>query len=135
MEDVIQINEECLDFDEDQAFFQGRPFKGIARCFYLNNALKREAKYTDGFEEGICREWHPNGQLMRQWFAIRGCAHGEFNEWHDNGQVKSVRCFDRGIELSYEEWDASGDLVERRVIDKQSELYKYVLQRSCRSHD
>src|SRR5947209_5600931 len=109
MRDSIRIQEGELDFDEDLALYEGRPFTGIAECSNANESLLRQAYYRDGFEEGTCRDWYPNGQIKLEWFAVRGTIHGKSTEWHDNGAPKSVASYIHGVEISYEEWSPSGD--------------------------
>jgi antitoxin component YwqK of YwqJK toxin-antitoxin module len=122
------INEDELEFDGDQTTYNGRPFTGVGLLQYPNSRPKREVKYVNGFEEGPCREWYPNGQLKRDWFAVRGQAHGRVTEWYENEKRKSVGEYEHGVELRYDEWSDTGQLLVSREIDKASELFKYLEQ-------
>jgi antitoxin component YwqK of YwqJK toxin-antitoxin module len=124
----IRIDENDLEYDDDQAISNGVPFTGIAFSDYPNSRLKREAPYKDGFEEGLCREWFLNGQLKCEWFAVHGRATGKVTEWHETGKIKSIQEVEYGAELSYDEWSDNGELLTHRQIDTASELFKYVQQ-------
>jgi antitoxin component YwqK of YwqJK toxin-antitoxin module len=122
---VMTVDEEDLDNDEDLAVFQGHPFTGTAVRYHPNGILRKEAIFRDGFEHGLCREWHESGQLSCEWFAVAGVVHGKRYDWYENGLLKAETIFRRGVELSYEEWDKLGRLVQQREIDWNSELGKY----------
>lgn len=124
-----RLNEECLEYDGDVSVFRGEPFSGTAFLEYPDGAPRRETPYKDGFEHGICREWHPNGQLQREWTAIHGRAEGQVTEWHANGQTRSIGVYEKGVELSFAEWDETGALVIKREIDPSSTQFAY-LQKS-----
>jgi antitoxin component YwqK of YwqJK toxin-antitoxin module len=121
-----RVCEELLDWDEDVSMLDGVPYTGSAFLMFTDGALKRECYFQDGFEQGECKEWYSNGQVRKQWIAQRGVATGDVKTWHENGQLKSIGNFEFGAELHYEEWDATGKLIESRHIEKESELMKYV---------
>jgi antitoxin component YwqK of YwqJK toxin-antitoxin module len=121
-----RVDDDELDFDEDQRILKGVPFTGIGFSEYPNGRLRGEAPYKDGFEEGVCRKWFPNGQLKREWLAVHGRATGTVTEWHENGKIKSIGEYEYGAELSYDEWSESGELTNHRQLDTASELFKYV---------
>ena len=122
----MAIDESDLDLDEDVSVFQGQPYTGLVQAFYLNGAIKKQMTYCEGFEEGQCREWYANGQLKIEWYAVRGTVNAKAFQWHENGLIKSIANYVHGAELSFDEWDDSGLLVNHREIDWQSELGKYV---------
>lgn len=122
----MRIDLEQLEFEEDTYTLDGVPYSGSAYANYPDGTLERELSLEIGLKHGPCRVFFPNGQLRRQWNANRGGAHGEAKEWHSSGQLKSVGSYEFGVELSYDEWDGTGRLIESRRIDKDSELMKYV---------
>jgi antitoxin component YwqK of YwqJK toxin-antitoxin module len=120
-----RVNEDDLDWDDDLSVLDSTPYSGTAFLLYPDGSLKREVTYQNGFEEGDCREWHPNGNLRREWLAERGRATGNVKEWHADGTVKSVGEYEFGVELQYDEWNESGDLVAHRRIDENTRSFKY----------
>ena len=80
--------------------------EGLAREFFPDGRLAREASYRNGSIVGDSRSWHPNGNLKRTTaFSADGreIAVAEFN---DRGQLKELRCTDRPV-LGKEVDDAS----------------------------
>jgi len=49
--------------NDKMAFYQGKPFTGIAYDVYSEGQLKFEGTYKDGKEDGLFQEWYENGQL------------------------------------------------------------------------
>jgi antitoxin component YwqK of YwqJK toxin-antitoxin module len=126
MSDARRVNADNLDWDDDLRVLDGTPYSGSAFLLHPDGSLAFEVTYRDGFEEGVCREWHPNGKLKLEWFAERGRATGRVEEWHPGGRVKSVGVYESGVEILYEEWDESGNLVAHRQIDENTALFDYV---------
>lgn len=122
----IEDSDPNWDWDEDLLVFQGVPFSGVTFRNYPNGSCEFEFTYLDGFRDGPQREFFENEEVKEEWIAQRGAAIGEVRKWHENGQLKSLGNYEFGVELSYDEWDATGKLVESRRIDKDSELMKYV---------
>jgi antitoxin component YwqK of YwqJK toxin-antitoxin module len=125
---IDKINEEYLEFDEDQRLLEGIPYTGIGFLEYPDHSLEREVYYVDGYEHGLCKEWYPNGQLKCEWNAIHGRAAGKVKQWYDSGKIKSVGEYEYGVEIAYKEWDEHGKLLIDREIDEKSELYKYLMK-------
>jgi len=122
----IRVKDEELEWDDDVTIYEGNPFSGIAYRNYPNGNCEFEFQYVNGFRQGIQREFFDNTDVKEEWVAERGAAIGEVKKWHNNGQLKSVGNYEFGAELSYDEWDIGGKLIESRRIDKDSELMKYV---------
>jgi antitoxin component YwqK of YwqJK toxin-antitoxin module len=123
-----RVNEEELEYDDDQRIHRGQPFNGIGFLIYPNGQLRSEALYRDGFKEGIVRDWHANGQLMEEWIAKHGQATGEIREWHANGQLRAVRLVEFGAQIERREWDEQGKLLSYEHINPASAHYQYVLK-------
>lgn len=124
--DDRRVNDDDLDWDDDLRVLDGTPYSGTAFLLHPDGTLAFEVTYRDGFEEGVHREWHPNGELKRTWFAERGRATGKVEEWHACGRIRSVGVYEFGVEIHYDEWDESGNLVAHRQIDENSALFDYV---------
>jgi antitoxin component YwqK of YwqJK toxin-antitoxin module len=131
-----RINEELLDYDDDQSLHEGLPFTGIGYLEYPDRSLKKESIYVDGYEQGLCREWYPNKQLKREWTADHGTAVGEVKTWYEDGKIKSIALYEFGIEILFKEWDERGILTAKREIDINSELYEYLMTKrdSIKTH-
>lgn len=122
----IRVEDNELEWDDDVTVHEGSPFTGIAFRNYPNGSCEYEFRYVNGFREGIQREFFDNADMKEEWVAERGAAVGEVRKWHKNRQLKSVGNFEYGAELQYDEWDATGTLIESRRIDRDSQLMKYV---------
>jgi antitoxin component YwqK of YwqJK toxin-antitoxin module len=121
-----RINEDELDFDDDQRLLNGAPFNGIAYLQHPNGQIKRVAEFKDGFREGLCQEWFANGQIRTEWFAVRGRAKGKVTQWYEAGSVRSVGEYEHGVEVAYDEWNEDGELKIHREIQPRTELYRYL---------
>ncbi|MCA9114130.1 MAG: hypothetical protein KDA79_03535 [Planctomycetaceae bacterium] len=127
------MNEEELDWDDDVTILNGTPYSGIGFLEYSDGSLKRKVTYRDGFEEGLCQEWYADGSLKREWVAERGRVKGELKEWHENGAVKCIGKYEFGVEIQYDEWNKSGDLMVHRTLEEGTALAEY-LQQQRRAH-
>lgn len=122
----MRIDLEQLDFDEYHWILNESPYSGEAYLNFPDGTLEKEFSIESGIPHGPCRVFYPNGQLRKQLNLRYDAAHGECREWYSSGQLRSVGSYEFGIELQYDEWDATGKLIESRRIDKESELMKYV---------
>jgi antitoxin component YwqK of YwqJK toxin-antitoxin module len=122
----IEDSDPNWDWRDDALLYQRVPFSGVVFRTYSNGLCEFEFKYLDGLREGFQREYFDSGRMREEWHAERGAAHGNFKKWHENGQLKSTGNYEYGVELQYDEWDASGTLIKSRRIDKDSDLMKYV---------
>ncbi len=120
---LLRISDEDLDGDHEMREHLGNPFTGIAYAKYSNGNLETEITCLDGRPDGLCREWYPNGQQRREWTARSGPVHGVCTEWYDDGAIKSVAKYSCGVEVIYDEWSASGELITHRELDDQSPMH------------
>ncbi len=123
-----KINEDFLDYDDDQCMLDDIPFTGIGFLEYPDNSLKSKSCYLNGYEHGLCQEWYSNHQLKIEWTAVHGRAKGKINQWYADGKIKSVGEYDYGVEIEYKEWNENGELLIHREVNKESEMYKYLIQ-------
>jgi len=123
---LLQIPDEELDGDHEMREYLGKPFTGIAYAKYSNGNLETEITCLNGRPDGLCREWHPNGQQRREWIAKSGPVHGICTEWYSDGPIKSVAKYSYGVEVSYDEWSKSGELIIHRELEMQSPMYELI---------
>jgi antitoxin component YwqK of YwqJK toxin-antitoxin module len=81
--------------------------------------IKSETIYKDGFQFGLSQEWYPSGQLKWEFYWKKGERFSESKEWHPSGKLKSLKKIEWGIQISYDEWDEIGNLVETDRIDSR----------------
>ncbi|MDW6002326.1 toxin-antitoxin system YwqK family antitoxin [Vibrio mangrovi] len=117
---MIRIDDDELDLDGDLCLYEGHPFTGVSYEPGTEGKLLSEVEYKNGFATGITKRWYPSGQLKEEFSCKRGLRHGESTTWFDNGCIKIKAEYELGIELGYQEWNESGDLVESRELDPES---------------
>lgn len=106
-----RIDYDEVDFDDDLALVDGRPFTGIIFGLDGDGRLRSESHYRDGLPDGPSEEWTPDGRLERRWIAIRGNGASEAWEWHGNGRMRSYRRFVDRYAVETKIWDEEGTLL------------------------
>jgi len=124
--EMMRADVSILEFVDDALAYNGEPFTGISIEKYHSGNIKQEHSYIDGFPNGLCRDWYESGELKSEWIALRGEAPREVKVWFDNGQIKSKKISEHGVELRYEEWDSSGNLICNRELTPDSPMATFL---------
>jgi antitoxin component YwqK of YwqJK toxin-antitoxin module len=114
-----RVPAEQLDFDDDQIFHhQGTRFTGVAYEDEPDGGAS-ETAYVDGLQEGTARVWYPSGALKSEAF-YRGVGHGRHRRLREDGSLESEKVYEYGILVEAAVFDASGNVVERFELPKDS---------------
>ena len=106
----LRVLYDDVEFDDQLALVNGKPFTGIIFAQHPNGQLEAEKNYKEGLPEGLQREWYPNGQLKHEWNAIRGHGSSLATEWYENGQMKRRTYCRFGWQVRVQEWTQRGQL-------------------------
>ncbi len=69
------------------AYYEGKPFEGIAYERYSNGRLLRVQGYNRGLKHGYMYVWYPDGTPQLYTNYRRGHLNGRFVGWYPNGKV------------------------------------------------
>lgn len=69
-----------------------------------------------------------NGILKSECQHFQEMGHGEAREYYQNGVLKSCEQIELGIEISYQEWDLNGLLIEERKLQEGSDQHQFLLK-------
>ena len=90
-------------------------------AWYPDGKLRAEGRYRAGEEDGLWTSWHPNGQRAEQGKYRGGERHGVWRGWYPSGAKRFVRLHEYGIQLSWNEWNQTGELVNASDGDDDTE--------------
>ncbi len=127
------IDENLLDWEDDLLVFEGELYTGTTFLNYDDGTRKRERSYEKGLPSGWCREWYGSGGIQKEWLAVRSQGASEERQYYENGSILSERLSEHNIETSYKKYNESGVLIEQRVLEPNSPMYK-VLERMRSVH-
>lgn len=121
---MLRATEDELDYSDEQArLYMGEPFSGIAYD-ELNGTVISEVLYKNGAREGIARFWYPSGALSTEEVYAKNTRHGLCTEWYENGSLKLQAMYEHGIIINKTEWDASGAITKKYVLNSSSPGYE-----------
>ena len=121
---ILRVLFDNLDFDVNQfAFWEGKPFTGIAYDLMPDGHVWSELEYVDGREEGIGRTWYPSRQVKHDITYRHGGRHGPEREWFENGKLKSETIFEHTINVKKRVWDEQGNLIRDFQLDEEDPNY------------
>ncbi len=69
------------------AYYEGKPFEGIAYERYSNGRLLRVQSYSRGHKHGYMYVWYPDGTPQLYTNYRRGHLNGRFMGWYPNGTL------------------------------------------------
>jgi antitoxin component YwqK of YwqJK toxin-antitoxin module len=115
-ENMRRVRYDDVEFDDQLALVDGRPFTGIIFDLFPDGRTAAEYQYREGLPEGLQREWHRSGGLKKEAVAVRGHGSSEVKEWFESGQLKSVSRAEFGWLTHVTEWREDGALVKDEAI-------------------
>ena len=121
---ILRVLGDDLDFDGNQfAFWEGKPFTGVAYDLMPDGQVWSEIEYIDGKEEGIARTWYPSRQVKHDITYRHGGRHGPEREWFENGNLKRETIFEHTITVKERVWDEQGNLIRDFELDEEDPNY------------
>lgn len=118
---MFRVDYETLEPSEDFLLmcYAGAPFSGVAVEYDADGVLMTETSFVNGQQNGISRQWSATNRLIREEWLALNALHGQAREWHDNGARKSDGCYELGICIRNQVWDAQGTLLKDYRIDEE----------------
>ncbi|MEC7839948.1 MAG: 6-hydroxymethylpterin diphosphokinase MptE-like protein [Chlamydiota bacterium] len=105
--------------------YKGGSLHGEVVLYYANGRKKRELHFDKGKLHGTERYWSQDGQLIWEAQYDRGSPTGTAKSWYSNGRQHTVvKHFNKEGKLYVFEWDCSGKLVSKEVLDSPSKRIK-----------
>jgi|GEM_PF-1890931 len=86
---------------------------GVERWYHENGRLKYEAHYTDGFRNGKYSAYYPDGKPWYEGYEIMGRPESTLTYWFPEGQAKSIAFYRQGMQLSRQDFDENGELLNK----------------------
>lgn len=93
---VRTVSFDDLEFADEMALLEGRPYSGIALEADSEGTPISENTYLNGLKHGSVRSWHESGTLCEQVTYWSGLPHGLAKVWSPDGQVLAKRLFEFG---------------------------------------
>jgi len=90
------------------------PFEGKAVSHHPNGQLMFKAEYRAGKQHGELISFFADGQKQSEEELVDGRFHGKVIYYHPNGEVQSHYVYQNGEAISRKNWDAAGNMVNRR---------------------
>ncbi len=69
----------------EQTFIDGQ-LDGLAKVWYSNGTLAKEANFKKGVEVGVHKEWFEDGKIAKEYTNDQGIP-GYLKSWHNNGKL------------------------------------------------
>jgi antitoxin component YwqK of YwqJK toxin-antitoxin module len=127
---MIKVDIEDCEFDEDLVVYENIPFTGVLISNYDNGNIQKKSEYLNGLPHGFFEEFYIDGKLKKTWNSENGRATGIEKEFYENGLLKIEESSEYGVLLSSKKWDENGNLISSQEIDRDSDMYEYVIK--CR---
>ena len=116
--EISRVDYDNVEFDDQLAKINGRPFTGIVEASFDNGQLEIELNYVDGLPSGIQRRWFSSGQLKEEWNSIRGQGSAWSRKWYESGAMMSERINENNCPVRMREWSDDGKLVSEMLAVK-----------------
>ena len=71
------------------AYYNGKPYSGVAYSFYKNGNQQKKQTYFEGKKEGEWYIWYESGNPLKEGFMKDGKQHGIYREYYSNGNIRS----------------------------------------------
>jgi TonB C terminal/MORN repeat variant len=84
---------------------------GLEKWWHENGQLKYQATFNNGFRHGKYSAFYPDGKSWYEGYEIMGRPESTLTYWNPNGQVRSKAFFRQGIQLSRQDYDENGQLL------------------------
>lgn len=125
-----EVLEKGIEFDGDIVCFSGihgvqvynspmeeggEPVNGLIYERYKNGHIAYYCYYENGIKNGECVRFYECGKIKEYCIMESGTICGEKIEWFESGGIKSIENCKYGIVISYEKWDESGNLVDKKA--------------------
>lgn len=106
----MRLSYDDADFEDEQAFFEGKPFTGVLFEEFPSGLLCSETFYVDGLRQGPERIWHESGLLAEEVFYWRNRWHGTSRAWLVDGTMIQDCVYLYGLCVVERRWSHSGQL-------------------------
>ena len=120
----VDINKLSFKSDEDEycddyfAFYEGKPFTGIA-FENKESGYRYEETFKEGQLHGKSIGFFPNGQKHKEGNYFEGLEVGEHYEWYESGQLKEYNEYEKSSSpFITRQWNESGILVFE-ILEKE----------------
>ena len=103
---VVDVDE--LKLRNGLAYFEGKPFTGVAVGKYPNGQKNSEATFKEGEQHGLETTWYSNGQKEYEAIFEDGKKDGLKTVWRKNGQKKEESTYKDGNLVTATVWKPNG---------------------------